>query len=514
MSQVSEATPALEAIGIHKRFGGVVANDDVNLRVEKGRIHALLGENGAGKSTLVNILFGLYRADRGEVRVAGKVVNLGRPRDAIDRGIGMVHQHFQLVPVLTVAENVVLGDEPSRSHTMFDFGAARRAVQELGERYGLEVDPEAVVEDLPVGTQQRVEILRSLYRRADVLILDEPTAVLTPQETDQLLEVLRGLADQGVAIVFITHKLREVLAIADEVTVMRDGRVVGSTTPGETDEAGLAEMMVGRSVVLRVSKTPASPAATVLRVNDLCVDDDRGLRAVNELSLEVRAGEILGVAGVEGNGQRELVEAVTGLRSVVSGIVEMDGHNITGLSPRQISELGMAHIPENREKHGLVGAHSVADNLVLNQYYRAPFARRGFRRMDTVTEHSRSLVADYDIRTPDVFTPARALSGGNKQKTIAAREFSQGARLLVAAQPTRGIDVGSIEFVHQQLIDQRDRGLAVLLISAELDEILSLSDRIGVIYGGRLVVVADASDLDRIRIGRIMTTGFDDTPAT
>ena len=260
MSKVSEATPALEAIGIHKRFGGVVANDDVNLRVEKGRIHALLGENGAGKSTLVNILFGLYRADRGEVRVAGKVVNLGRPRDAIDRGIGMVHQHFQLVPVLTVAENVVLGDEPSHNHTMFDFEAARRAVQELGERYGLEVDPEATVEDLPVGTQQRVEILRSLYRRADVLILDEPTAVLTPQETDQLLEVLRGLADQGVAIVFITHKLREVLAIADEVTVMRDGRVVGSTTPGETDEAGLAEMMVGRSVVLRVSKTPASPS--------------------------------------------------------------------------------------------------------------------------------------------------------------------------------------------------------------------------------------------------------------
>ena len=510
---MANETPALEATGICKRFGSVVANDQVDLKVNSGRVHALLGENGAGKSTLVNILFGLYRADQGEVRVKGEVVDLGRPRDAIDRGIGMVHQHFQLVPVLTVAENVVLGSEPARGRSVMNLDAAKQEVLELAERYQLEVDPSARIEDLPVGTQQRVEILRSLYRQADVLILDEPTAVLTPQETDHLLSVLRNLADQGVAVVFITHKLREVLAIADEVTVMREGRVVGSTTPAETDEAGLAEMMVGRSVVLRVSKDEASPGDVVLQIGDLEVDDNRGLRAVTGLSLEVRAGEILGIAGVEGNGQRELVEAVTGLRAVVSGTVRIGNDDITGQSPRKISELGMAHVPEDREKHGLIGPHSVADNLVLNRYHRPPYALRGIRQPQAITDHAQRMVADYDIRTPNIFTPARSLSGGNKQKAIAAREFSHDARLLVAAQPTRGIDVGSIEFVHQQLINQRNLGLAVLLISAELDEILSLSDRIGVIYRGRLVVIADAVTLDRNRIGRIMTTGADDKTA-
>lgn len=502
-------TLALEASGISKAFGNVKANDQIDLQIRKGRIHALLGENGAGKSTLVNILFGLYKADSGEVKVNGEKVELSRPKDAIDRGIGMVHQHFQLVPVLTVAENIVLGSEPSRLANILDLETAKKDVAELALQYQLDVDTESLVEDLPVGTQQRVEILRSLYRKADVLILDEPTAVLTPQETDHLLEVLKKLAAEGVAIVFITHKLREVLAIADEVTVMRNGCVVGSTTPSETDESGLAEMMVGRSVVLRVAKERASPKESVLHIKTLCVEDDRGLLAVDDLSLEVRSGEIFGIAGVEGNGQRELIESVTGLRSFKKGTILVAGDDIKNFSPRQISELGVAHIPEDREKHGLIGSHSVADNLILNRYYHSPFAKRGIRQQSEIDEYAEAMVSKYDIRTPSISTPSSSLSGGNKQKAIAAREFSHDAKLLVAAQPTRGIDVGSIEFVHQQLIEQRDQGLAVLLVSAELDEILSLSDRIGVIYRGKLVITADANELDRNRIGRIMTTGFD-----
>ena len=506
---MSSNTLALEATGISKTFGSVKANDQVNLEIQKGRIHALLGENGAGKSTLVNILFGLYKADSGRVKVDGEPVDLGRPKDAIDRGIGMVHQHFQLVPVLTVAENIVLGDEPSNKANVIDIENAKEKVRELAEKYQLEVDTEAIVEDLPVGTQQRVEILRSLYRDADILILDEPTAVLTPQETDHLLQVLKKLASQGVAIIFITHKLREVLEVADEVTVMRNGQVVGSTTPAETDESGLAEMMVGRSVVLRVSKETASPDATILEVKNLRVQDDRGLIAVNDLSLEVRSGEIFGIAGVEGNGQRELVETITGLRTADTGEILIGDTSITEFSPRQISELGVAHIPEDREKHGLIGPHSVADNLILNRYYKSPFSNRGIRQQKAIADYAKEMVEKFDIRTPSIETPSSSLSGGNKQKAIAAREFSHNAQLLVASQPTRGIDVGSIEFVHQQLINQRDQGLAVLLVSAELDEILSLSDRIGVIYRGQLIVTANATDLDRNRIGRIMTTGSD-----
>ncbi len=501
---------ALEAIGVTKRFGPVTANEGVDLQVERGQVHALLGENGAGKSTLVNILFGLYHADEGEIRVAGTPVRMDSPRDAITHRIGMVHQHFQLVPPLTVAENVVLGQEPTKGRGVLDLDAAVAEVTRLAERYGLEVDPRAIVEDLPVGTQQRVEILRSLYRQADVLILDEPTAVLTPQETDQLLDVLRGLVAEGVAIVFITHKLREVLAIADRVTVMRHGRVVGSANPADTDEAGLAEMMVGRSVVLRVSKSPAEPAGTLLEIRDLRVHDDRDRPAVDGLDLTMRAGEIFGIAGVEGNGQRELVEAVTGLRAPQSGSVLVNGTEITGHQPREISELGVAHVPEDREKHGLVAIHSIADNLVLNRYHREPYARRGVRQLDAVDDEARRLVEQYDIRTASINAPARSLSGGNKQKVIAAREFSHGAPLLVAAQPTRGIDVGSIEFVHQRLIEQRDAGVGVLLVSAELDEIMSLADIIGVIYRGRLVAVAPTDELDRARIGRLMLSGSDE----
>ncbi|MBL89295.1 MAG: heme ABC transporter ATP-binding protein [Actinobacteria bacterium] len=508
---MSSNTLALEATGISKTFGNVIANDQINLEIKKGRIHALLGENGAGKSTLVNILFGLYKADSGTVRVDGKTVDLGRPKDAIDHGIGMVHQHFQLVPVLTVAENIVLGNEPSNKANVVDIESAKEKVRELAETYQLDVDTEAMVEDLPVGTQQRVEILRSLYRKADILILDEPTAVLTPQETDHLLQVLKKLATQGVAIIFITHKLREVLEVADEVTVMRNGQVVGSTTPAETDESGLAEMMVGRSVVLRVAKEEASPDKTVLKVNNLCVHDDRGILAVNDLSLEVRSGEIFGIAGVEGNGQRELVETITGLRNAHTGQILIGDSSITEFSPRQISELGVAHIPEDREKHGLIGAHSVADNLILNRYYKTPFSNNGIRQQKAIADYATEMVEKFDIRTPSIETPSSSLSGGNKQKAIAAREFSHDAKLLVASQPTRGIDVGSIEFVHQQLIQQRDQGLAVLLVSAELDEILSLSDRIGVIYRGSLIVTENSTDLDRNRIGRIMTTGSDST---
>ena len=506
---MSSNTLALEATDISKTFGSVKANDQINLEIKKGKIHALLGENGAGKSTLVNILFGLYKADSGVVKVNGDAVDLGRPKDAIDRGIGMVHQHFQLVPVLTVAENIVLGNEPANKASVIDIDNAKEKVRELAEEYQLDVDTEATVEDLPVGTQQRVEILRSLYRKADILILDEPTAVLTPQETDHLLQVLKKLASQGVAIIFITHKLREVLEVADEVTVMRNGQVVGSTTPAETDESGLAEMMVGRSVVLRVSKEAASPDETVLSVRNLCVEDDRRLLAVNDLSLEVRSGEIFGIAGVEGNGQRELVETITGLRTIDTGEIFIGDTSISEFSPSQISELGVAHIPEDREKHGLIGAHSVADNLILNRYYKSPFSNRGIRQQKAIANYAKDMVDKFDIRTPSIETPSSSLSGGNKQKAIAAREFSHNAKLLVASQPTRGIDVGSIEFVHQQLINQRDQGLAVLLVSAELDEILSLSDRIGVIYRGQLIVTADAADLDRNRIGRIMTTGSD-----
>ena len=502
-------TLALEATGISKTFGNVKANDQVTLKIRKGKIHALLGENGAGKSTLVNILFGLYKADSGVVEVNGDTVDLGRPKDAIDRGIGMVHQHFQLVPVLTVVENIVLGNEPSNKANVIDIENAKEKVRELAEKYQLDVDTEATVEDLPVGTQQRVEILRSLYRKADILILDEPTAVLTPQETDHLLQVLKKLASQGVAIIFITHKLREVLEVADEVTVMRNGQVVGSTTPSETDESGLAEMMIGRSVVLRVSKETASPDAKVLQVKNLYVKDDRELLAVNDLSLEVRSGEIFGIAGVEGNGQRELVETITGLRTIDTGEILIEETSITKFSPRQISELGVAHIPEDREKHGLIGPHSVADNLILNRYYKPPFSNHGIRQQKAIANYAKEMVEKFDIRTPSIETPSSSLSGGNKQKAIAAREFSHNAKLLVASQPTRGIDVGSIEFVHQQLINQRDQGLAVLLVSAELDEILSLSDRIGVIYRGQLIVTANATELDRNRTGRIMTTGSD-----
>ena len=510
--------------GITKRFGTVVANDDVSVVLRPGRILALLGENGAGKSTLVNVLFGLHQPDAGEVVIADETVELSGPQDAIARGVGMVHQHFQLVPPMSVVRNVVLGAEPRR-FGMIDLPRARRRVLDLAERFGLHVDPDAAVEDLPVGAQQRVEILKALHRDARVLIADEPTAVLTPQETDHLLGVLRGLTSEGVGIVFITHKLREVMAAADDIVVLREGRVVGATTPSQTSEAHLAELMVGRAVdlhgdplesgaaggaeVVHVAADgseaePPQAKPLVLEIEGLCADDDRGQRAVDELSLAVRSGEIVGVAGVEGNGQRELVEAITGLRHATAGAVSISDRDASGARPRQVTVIGVGHIPEDRAKHGLIGSYSVADNSVLNRYFKRPFAAGGMLRRDRIDSHAREVVATFDVRTPSVESPADSLSGGNKQKLIVGREFSDEIDLLIAAQPTRGIDIGAIEFIWRRIRERRDEGTAVLLVSAELDEVLALSDRVAVMYEGRIVATVDPRTATREEIGLLM----------
>ncbi len=494
---------ALEVRGITKRFPGVVANDGVNFALRKGEIHALLGENGAGKTTLMNIIYGLYRPDEGEIFVEGRKVDINGPHDAIRLGIGMVHQHFMLVPVFTVAENLVLGAEITKGPVL-DLKAARQAVRELSAHYGLEVDPDAVVEDLPVGVQQRVEILKALYRQARILVLDEPTAVLTPQEVEDLFRVMEELRKRGVSIIFITHKLKEVLAIADRITVMRRGKVVGTTEPAQTSEQELASMMVGREVLLQVEKSPAQPGEVVLEVEDLWVEDERGLPAVQGVSFEVRAGEILGVAGVQGNGQTELVEALTGLRQPLKGSIRLGGEVAPFQNPRYLIEHGMAHIPEDRQKHGLVLAETVADNLVLCTYYKPPFARHGVRQPEAILENARRLIQEFDIRTPGPEVPAATLSGGNQQKVIVAREFSRPVKLLVANQPTRGLDVGSIEYIHRRIVGMRDQGAAVLLVSAELDEILSLSDRIVVMYRGQIVATMDASEATREKLGLLM----------
>jgi general nucleoside transport system ATP-binding protein len=494
----------LEAKGITKKFPGVLANDHIDLTLRQGEILALLGENGAGKSTLMNILYGLYHPDAGDIWIKGEKVALQSPKDAIARGVGMVHQHFQLVPVMTVAENVILGAEVTKPSGYIDKREARRRVRELSAQYGLSIDPSIEVEDLPVGLQQRVEIIKALYRHADILILDEPTAVLTPQEANELFRIMHELTAQGVSIIFITHKLKEVLTVADRIAVLRGGRMVGTALPSESTEASLAEMMVGRKVILQVEKGDAHPAETVLKIEDLHVLDDRKQMAVNGLSLEVRAGEILGVAGVQGNGQREFVEALTGLRPVVSGQVLLAGQEATNYTPRQITELEVAHIPEDREKHGLVRAYTIADNMVLNRYYVEPFSRRTVLNREKIAENGAQLVKKFDVRTPSIYTHAGNLSGGNKQKVIVAREFSRPVKLLIANQPTRGIDVGSIEFIHNQIVAQRDQGVAVLLVSAELDEILSLSDRVAVMFEGHIVKTLPIEEATRERLGLLM----------
>ncbi len=448
------------------------------------------------------MIYGIYQPDEGQIFLRGEEMTADGPGQAIARGIGMVHQHFQLVPPLTVAENIVLGAETTRAGFL-NRREAEAEVAELSKRYGLVVEPGDIVGDLPVGIQQRVEILKALYRGAELLILDEPTAVLTPQEADELLVILRDLAASGVGIIFITHKLREVLALTDRVTVLRRGKSVGAVKTADATSESLAELMVGRSVVLRVDKADNEPGDVVLAVDDLKVRDDRKQLSVEGASFEVRAGEILGVAGVEGNGQRELVEAITGVRPMVDGSVSVGGAAVTA-RPRKVRELGVAYIPEDRERDGLVGIYSIADNLVLTEYNREPFATRGLRRFDAVDSNAETLVERYDVRTPGIHTPVDSLSGGNKQKVIVARELNHQNRLVIASQPTRGVDVGSIEFIHTQLIAARDDGAAVLLVSAELDEIFSLSDRIAVIYEGRIVAIVDPESTSREEIGLLM----------
>ncbi len=507
-------TIVLEAKNISKKFPGVLANDNVNFDLRKSEIHALLGENGAGKTTLMNILYGLYLPDSGEILVNGKAVVIKSPNDTIAQGIGMVHQHFMLIPVFTVAENIMLGDESVRYGMVLDQKTVADRVRELSHQYGLEVDPEALVGQLSVGEQQRVEIVKALYRDAQILILDEPTAVLTPQEADDLFAIMRELTKRGVSIIFITHKLKEVLAVADRITAMRRGVVVGTTTPAETDEHKLAAMMVGREVILTVEKAVAKPADVVLNVENLTILDDRDVEVVRQLGLDVHAGEILGIAGVQGNGQTELVEALTGLRKRKSGKVVLNGKEIPELKPRLNVEAGQAHIPEDRHKHGLVLAFSIADNEVLCTYYQHPFAHGMQRDQNAVFENAVKLIERFDIRTPSPLLPARKLSGGNQQKVIVARELSRPIKLLVANQPTRGLDVGSIEYIHKQIVEMRDQGVAVLLVSAELDEIMSLSDRIAVMYHGQIVATMDADKATRAELGLLMAGATPETLGT
>jgi ABC-type uncharacterized transport system ATPase subunit len=606
--------PILEVHNVTKRFPGVLANDRVSFSLNQGEILAFLGENGAGKSTLMNILYGLYSQDEGEIEVRGAQVDIQEPNDAIGLGIGMVHQHFQLVPVFTVAENIVMGTEPTRLSfswqmlgtavgvtallfflggilvldgvarwflaaaaggaavaalygvvillgllsrlkfrlyfplvaaggaalcvalallfdaiqrlpllivldllfaaatypgfkvltTALDRHTAARRIRALSAQYGLAVEPEALIEDLPVGVQQRVEIIKTLYRDAEILILDEPTAVLTPQETEELFEIMQGLAEQGKSIIFISHKLKEVMTIADRVIVLRNGRVVGQTTPAESSEAELAEMMVGREVTLVVERGPASPGEVVLEVSDLAAVDSRGQEVLRGVDLFVRAGEVLGVAGVQGNGQTELVEVLTGLHPATSGSVRILGEDVTNAPPRKVTGLGVAHIPEDRQQDGLILSFPIFDNLILCTYNQPPFAEGPVLQFDRVYEYAERLADEFDVRTPSIALPAQNLSGGNQQKVIVAREFSRPIKLLIAAQPTRGLDVGSIEYIHRRLIQKRDEGVAVLLVSVELDEIMALSDRIAVMYEGRIVGTADAEQVTREELGLLM----------
>ena len=478
---------ALELRGITKRFPGVVANDRIDFDLRRGEVHALLGENGAGKSTLMNVLYGLYHPDEGEIRIGGEPVKMSSPKDAIAQGIGMVHQHFMLIPVMTVAENIVLGNEPRREGAILDLKAAGNRVRELSERYGLAVDPRARIQNISVGRQQRVEILKALYRDAEILILDEPTAVLTPQEASELFAVLRSLTDEGLSIIFISHKLNEVLSIADRITVLRRGKRVETLPSKDATEEGLAKLMVGREVLLRVDKTAPNPGEPLLRIEDLAVADDRGLEAVRGVSLEVRAGEIVGIAGVDGNGQTELIDAITGLRRVVSGRIQVAGRDMTSADTRTVLDEGVGHIPEDRQARGLVLEFSLAENLALEDYRRPPDSRWGWLFPARLIARARRLLRDFDVRGGGPNSRAAALSGGNQQKVVIAREVGRDPRVLVAAQPTRGLDVGAIEYVHRRLVEVRDQEKAVLLISLELDEILSLSDRILVMYEGRIV---------------------------
>ncbi|UCZ54175.1 ABC transporter ATP-binding protein [Bacillus shivajii] len=496
----------IEMNNIRKEFPGIVANDNITLQVEQGEIHALLGENGAGKSTLMNVLFGLYQPEKGEIKVRDEKVEITDPNVANDLGIGMVHQHFMLVDTFTVTENIVLGSEPTKGMNI-DLRKAEKDVAEISDRYGLRVDPKAKIQDISVGMQQRVEILKTLYRGADILIFDEPTAALTPPEIKELIQIMKNLIKEGKSIILITHKLKEIMAVCDKCTVIRRGKGIGTVDVADTDEDKLASMMVGREVSFEVEKDEAKPGDTVLSIDDLVVEDTRGVSVVNKLNLEAKAGEILGVAGVDGNGQTELIEAITGLRVPKSGSISVSGQDITNYKPRKVTESGVGHIPQDRHKHGLVLDFTIGENILLQTYYQKPYSSNTVLNYTKMYEKAKSLIEEYDVRTPNEKTLARALSGGNQQKAIIAREVDRSPDLLIAAQPTRGLDVGAIEFIHSKLVEERDKGRAVLLISLELEEVLNVSDRIAVIYEGEIVEIVNASETDEQQLGLLMAGG-------
>lgn len=495
----------VEMLNIRKEFPGVVANDDISLELRKGEIHALLGENGAGKSTLMSILFGMYQPDRGTIKIHGREMKISNPNIAYDLGIGMVHQHFKLVDIFTVTENIILGSEDKKLGVFLDVDHAAKKIEELSKRYGLNVDPYAKIQDISVGMQQRVEILKMLYRNAEVLIFDEPTAVLTPQEIDELMKIMKNLIKEGKSIILITHKLREIKAVADRCTVIRRGKTIGTVDVATTSEAMMAEMMVGRHVSFKVEKTPSSPGEVVIKIDDLSVRSNRKHMGLKNFSLEVRAGEIVGIAGVDGNGQTELVEAITGLRRVESGDIIFKGDNITRLSIRKRIEKGVGHIPEDRQKRGLVLDYSLADNIVLEVYNKKPFASGGLLNKANIRKYADRIIESFDVRSGQGSASiARSLSGGNQQKVIVGREIELNPSLLIAVQPTRGLDVGSIEYIHKRLVEHRDKGHAVLLVSLELDEIMNLSDRIAVVNNGELIGSLDASEATERKIGLMM----------
>ncbi len=489
---------------ITKIFPGVVANDAVDFELDEGEIHVLLGENGAGKTTLMNILYGLYEQTSGDIFIRGEKVNIKDPNVAISLGIGMVHQHFMLVEPFTIAENIILGTEPKKNALELDYKKANEDVQRISDQYGLKVDPTAKIEDISVGMQQRVEILKALYRGADILILDEPTAVLTPQEIDELAEIMKSLTDQGKSIILITHKLKEVLAMADRITVIRRGKKIDVLKNENTDTDQLAELMVGRKVKLVVDKEDREPGEVVLDVKGLEALNSRGVPALKGVDFEVHAGEILAIAGVDGNGQTELVEVLTGLRKPVAGSFSFRGQDVTGTSTHDLIDLGFSHIPEDRHKRGLVLDHSLAENAILGNHDEAPFSKNGLMKYDVIHEYAKKLIDSFDVRTPNEKVDAKSLSGGNQQKFIVAREMTRDPNLLIASQPTRGVDVGAIEFIHKQLVAQRDSGKAVLLVSLELDEVMALADRIAVVYDGKIVGTLDADKADERKLGIMM----------
>ncbi|MBD1224225.1 ABC transporter ATP-binding protein [Virgibacillus halodenitrificans] len=494
----------IEMLNIRKEFPGIVANDNITVQVKQGEIHALLGENGAGKSTLMNVLFGLYQPEQGEIRVKGEKVNITNPNIANDYGIGMVHQHFMLVEPFTVTQNIILGSEPTTKSGKINIKKAEREIQELSDRYGLKVDPTAKISDISVGMQQRVEILKTLYRGAEVLIFDEPTAVLTPQEINELIEIMRSLIKEGKSIILITHKLKEIMEVCDRCTVIRKGKGIGTVNIKDTTTNELASLMVGREVSFHTEKKKAVPGQTILEIENLLVKDARKVDLVKGLNLEVKAGEIVGIAGVDGNGQSELIEAITGLRKANSGSIKLNNKAITNLNPRKVTESGLGHIPQDRHKYGLVLDYPVAENMVLQTYYKKPYSKATVLNFKEVYDKAESLIKEYDVRTPSASTLARALSGGNQQKAIIGREVDRSPDLLIAAQPTRGLDVGAIEFIHKKLIEERDKGKAILLVSFELDEIMDVSDRIAVMFDGKIVANVTPENTNEQQLGLLM----------